>query len=220
MTPPYPDAETLSHLKSDPEAANTLVCDAARHGDAEKLRMLLHHGANANGHFDPHKAAERQRDMRQHMLQYRQSQPDYLASIPESIRASFIEGLRQTEQQIDEQQSSAPSSHEIPLFQAAQSGSVECVRLLLDAGAKALARDNSQRTAMYRAASVEVIQELVRAGLPLEDADAYGWSPLADAVGGGEDAMPRLRALIEAGANVNATHDRGYTVFMSAVAAM
>jgi ankyrin repeat protein len=92
--------------------------------------------------------------------------------------------------------------------------------LLLDAGAKALARDNSQRTAMYRAASVEVIQELVRAGLPLEDADAYGWSPLADAVGGGEDAMPRLRALIEAGANVNATHDRGYTVFMSAVAAM
>jgi ankyrin repeat protein len=110
-----------------------------------------------------------------------------------------------------------PSNYTIPLFCAAESGDVDCARLLLEAGADGQRRDSSKRTAMFYAGSVEMIRVLQAAGLSLEDADEFEWTPLTGAVGDGEESLPRVAALIEAGANVNATHDRGYTVFMSAV---
>jgi ankyrin repeat protein len=70
---------------------------------------------------------------------------------------------------------------------------------------------------MYRASSAEVVRVLIEAGLSLEDTDEHGWSPLLNALSGGEHAVGRVRMLIKAGANLNATHDRGYTVLMSAV---
>lgn len=142
--------------------------------------------------------------------------PEMFADLPEELRASMAESMEQSNKEMIERQSSAPSIYEIPLFRAAESGSAACVRLLLDAGADPHARDNSKRTAMYYAGSVEVVRALLQAGLSLEDVDEHGWSPLDNAVGDGESALPRVRALIEAGANVNATHDRGWTVFMSA----
>lgn len=193
------------------------MCDTAATGDAERLRVLLNHGLNATGHWDPVAARESRRRTMEHMAQYRASQPDIFASMPEEVRASIAESMKETEAKMFEQQCSAPSNYEIPLFRAAESGSAECVRLLLAAGADSKSRDSSKRTAMYYAGSFEVVQALLQAGLPLEDADEYGWSPLDNAVSDSEEALPRVRALIEAGANVNATHDRGYTVFMSAV---
>lgn len=206
-----------SPLPRDAERLNRLLCDTAATGDAERLRVLLKHGLNPNGHWDPVAARESHRRTMEHMAQYRASQPDIFASMPEEVRASIAESMKETESRMFEQQCSAPSNYEIPLFRAAESGSVECIRLLLEAGADAKTRDSSKRTAMYYAGSAEVVSALMHAGLPLEDADEFEWSPLVNAVGDGEEALPRVRALIEAGANVNATHDRGYTVFMSAV---
>jgi ankyrin repeat protein len=204
-------------LPKNPERSNRLLCDTAATGDAERLRVLLHHGLNAKGYWDPVAARESHRRSMEHMAQYRASQPDIFASMPEEVRASFAESMKEMERQMFEQQCSAPSNYEIPLFRAAESGSAECVRLLLAAGAEPNARDSSKRTAMYYAGSTEVVRALMHARLPLEDADEYGWSPLVNAFSDGEDALPRVKALIEAGANVNATHDRGYTAFMSAV---
>lgn len=206
-----------SPLPKDPECSNRLLCDTAATGDAERLRVLLKHGLNPKGHWDPVAARESHRRTMEHMAQYRASQPDIFAPMPEEVRASIAESMKETEAEMFEQQCSAPSNYEIPLFRAAESGSVECVRLLLEAGADAKARDSSKRTAMYYAGSAEVVRSLMQAGLPLEDADEYEWSPLVSALSDGEEALPRVRALLEAGANVNATHDRGYTVFMSAV---
>jgi ankyrin repeat protein len=206
-----------SPLPKNPERSNRLLCDTAATGDAERLRVLLDHGLNATGHWDPVAARESERRSMEHMAQYRASQPDIFASMPEEVRASIAESMKETETKMFEQQCSAPWSHEIPLFRAAESGSADCVLLLIEAGADPKARDNSKRTAMYYAGSVEVVHTLVKAGVPLEDADEYGWSPLDSAVSDGEEALPRVRAFIEAGANVNATHDRGYTVFMSSV---
>lgn len=204
-------------LPADPEDANRLLCDAAATGDPERVRVLLEHGLNARGHWDPVKARESHRTTMEHMAKYRKNQPDAFPDMPEELRASMAESMKKMNEEMFEQQSSAPSNYEIPLFRAAESGSDECVRLVLDAGADAKARDSSKRTAMYYAGSASVVKALMQAGLPLEDADEYGWSPLDNAVSEGESGMARIRALIEAGANVNATHDRGYTVFMSAV---
>ena len=95
---------------------------------------------------------------------------------------------------------------------------MDCVHLLLDAGADVEIRDNQSRTALYYAPSTEVIHFLVERGLSLEHRDSYCWSPLVSAVTDGE--LSRVRAFIEARANVNATHDRGYTVFMAATSSM
>lgn len=206
-----------SPLPKDPERSNRLLCDTAATGDAERLRVLLNHGLNAKGHWDPVAARESHRRTMEHMAQYGASPLDIFASMPEEVRASITESMKETESQMFEQLCSAPSNYEIPLFRAAESGCAECVRLILDAGADAKVRDSSKRTAMYYAGSAPVVKALIQAGLSLEDADEYGWSPLDNAVSDGESALPRIRALIEAGANVNATHDRGYTVFMSAV---
>lgn len=204
-------------LPTDPERANRLLCDTAATGDPERLRTLLEHGLNARGHWDPVAARESHRRTMEGMARHRAGQPDVFASMPEEVRASMAESMKETEARMFGQLCSAPSKHEIPLFRAAESGCAECVRLLLAAGADAKARDSSTRTAMYYAGSAGVVRALMRAGLPLEDADEFEWTPLVNAVGEGEEALPRVRALIEAGADVNGTHDRGYTVFMSAV---
>lgn len=204
-------------LPTDPEGANRLLCDTAATGDADRVRILLEHGLNACGHWDSAKSRESHTRSMEHMAQYRGSQHDIFESMPEEVRASIADSMKEMEKKMFEQQCSAPSSYEIPLFRAAESGSAECVRLLLAGGADLKSRDSSKRTAMYYAGSAEVVRVLMQAGLPLEDADEYGLSPLDNAVSDGELALPRVRALIEAGADVNSTHDRGYTVFMSAV---
>ncbi len=209
--------EAGSPLPKHPEHANDLLCRAAAAGDAERLRVLLERGLDAKGYWDRDAARESHRRTMEHMAKYRGDQPDIFASLSEELRQSMAETTKKLEEEMFEQQCSGPWSYEIPLFRAAESGSGECVRLLLEAGADPGARDNSKRTAMYDAASIEVVRELVRAGVALDDADQFGWSPLDNAVQDGESALPRIRALVEAGADVNATHDRGYSVFMSAV---
>lgn len=221
---PGGDAPRLRHLldagsplPADPRTSNRLLCDTAAAGDAERLSVLLACGLNARGHFDQNEARTSHQAVMAHMAAFQASQPDMFASLPDEVRAAIAESRRTLDERMFAEQCSGPWSYEIPLFRAAESGSIECVQLLLNAGADPKARDNSKCTAMYYAASAPVVRALMQAGLPLEDADTHGWSPLDSAVSDGEDALPRIRALIEAGADVNAAHDRGYTVFMSAL---
>jgi ankyrin repeat protein len=109
----------------------------------------------------------------------------------------------------------APSSFRIPLHNAVEVNEIEMVHLLLAAGADLQARDHGGRTALFNARSSEVARVLVDAGLDVEAQDCLGWSPLVAAIMDG--SLDGVKALLSVGANVNATHDRGFTVFMSAV---
>lgn len=218
------DAERLrfvlkagSPLPNDPERANRLLCKIAASGDVERVRMLLEHGLNPRGHWDAEKARESAAAMKRQMAAHRANSVEEFPVQAEVAQAAFAKALQEIEERTCERLGSAPSDDELPLFCAAKSGNAECVRLLLAAGADVTVRDLTKHTAMYAAGSAEVVEALVTAGLSLEDADEYGWSPLTCAVHDGEWALSRVRALINAGANVNASGDHGYTLFMSAV---
>ncbi len=105
-----------------------------------------------------------------------------------------------------------------PLHLAAEAGSAPMLRLLLAAGANPRMVDNQQRSAVFCASSEEAVGVLLAAGLSLDERDCYGWSPLDSAVVDGD--VRRARLLLAAGADVGATHDRGYTVFMTAASSM
>lgn len=223
---PGGDAERLeavldagSPLPRDPEDANRYLCDSAALGDARRLEVLLRHGLDARGYWDAGRARERHLRGVEQMRMCAAKMPDLFASVPGSIWANLEESRKQMEQDSLKQACSGPSGWEIPLFRAAESGNIECVKALVEAGADVRVRDNSARTAMYEANSREMVALLHEAGVPLEDADKYGWSPLVAAVIYGREAIRRIRALIDVGADVNATREGGYSVFMSAVGA-
>ncbi|MFO0833635.1 MAG: ankyrin repeat domain-containing protein [Phycisphaerales bacterium] len=206
-----------SPLPTNASSANRVLCKAAENGDAARLRVLLKHGLDARGYFDPEEARKGHLAMVQMMESQRAAHPGLFPKLSGEIQTSMDETMRQLEAERLSECMSAPSSFQIPLFCAAESGSEECVRMLLDAGADPMQRDDCKQTAMYYAASLGVIRVLMNAGLPIEDQDKYGCGPLCNAMSDGEDGIERIRAYIDAGANVNAVHDRGYTVFMSAI---
>jgi ankyrin repeat protein len=109
----------------------------------------------------------------------------------------------------------SPFSFRIPLHNAVEANEIKMVHLLIVAGADIRALDNGRRTALFNVQSSEVAQVLVDAGLDVETQDCLGWSPLVAAIMDG--SLEGVRALLSVGANVNGTHDRGFTVFMSAV---
>jgi ankyrin repeat protein len=104
---------------------------------------------------------------------------------------------------------------QIPVFLAAVAGGTELIEMLLDAGADARVTEKGGRNALFYAGSADVALLLAGTGLDLEARDEYGWTPLGSAVTDG--AVKQAAGLLAAGANVHDTHDRGYTVFMSAV---
>jgi uncharacterized protein len=109
----------------------------------------------------------------------------------------------------------APFSFRIPLHNAVEVDETEMIRLLIAAGADVHAVDHGSRTALFSARSPEVARLLIDVGLDVEAQDCLGWSPLVAAINDG--SLEGVKALVSVGANVNATHDRGFTVFMSAV---
>jgi hypothetical protein len=193
-----------------PSELNQALCDAAGAGDLERVHALLAAGADPSGHWD---ADEAKREHEAMMKDVDMSSALADLELPAELVEEMQAGIEQ-----DQAVPSAPYGHEIPLFCAGTSGAVDVVHVLLDAGADVHRRDNASRTALYEAATVDVARLLVERGLSLEDADQLGWTPLVNAVSDGEPH--RIEALLEAGADVNGTHDRGYTVFMSAASSM
>lgn len=210
-----------SPLKLTGRDGGRFFCAVSKQGDPERLKVLLAHGASPNALWDPEEAKRDAAAMRRYLTSNSQGcngdATDATEAPDSESERSFHDFLEQQAKEDEERNASAPWSHEIPLHCAAESGSAECVRLLLEAGADLHARDNSRQTAMYAAASKEVVLLLKERGLPVEDSDYMDWSPMLHALCAGDDAVTRVRALLAAGADVNATHDRGYTLFMSAV---
>lgn len=103
-------------------------------------------------------------------------------------------------------------SERLPLCIAADEGDDECVRLLLDAGAKVELRGVMGRTALHYAAyraSARKVQDLIHAGAEVNVEDERGYTPLHLAALVGDEDCTRL--LLEAGANANAGTLDGFT---------
>lgn len=188
-----------------------LVLAAATIGDAARLQALLDRGASPDPRWTPQRGRRRAAAFRAREARWRRAHRS-----PEDDEAR-LERMEQADREYEAIDLSAPRSDDIPIFQAVESGHPDCARVLLDAGANLFVRDNEKRTAMYYTATAESALLLKERGLPVEDLDELGWSPLVNAI---SESEARVRALLAAGADVNGTHDRGFTVFMSAVGSM
>lgn len=101
---------------------------------------------------------------------------------------------------------------------AAVNNDIAMVRLLIEAGADAsLVTSPYDGTALIAAAHLghaEVVRALIRAGAPLDHVNNLRWTALIEAIvlgDGGPDHIATLRALVEAGANVNLPDGSGQT---------
>jgi len=200
-------------LPQIPEKLNRIFCSAAEFADIQSLTILHKFGADPNGYWDREKALEDSRKLAQYM-----NSGSYFQGleISDELKESF-EQIRLTE---FDDFASAPSSFEIPLFCAAESGNAACVSYLLNIGANPFAKNNSSETAIFSATSSEVFNLLISSGLSLDERNQFGWPPLSSALSDGTEGIDKVKALITCGADVNATFDQGYTVFMSAAADM
>lgn len=104
------------------------------------------------------------------------------------------------------------NAERMPLCIAANEGDDECVRLLLDAGAKVELSGVMGRTALHYAAyraSARKVQHLIQTGADVNAEDERGYTPLHLAVLVGDEACTRL--LLEAGSNADAGTLDGFT---------
>jgi len=106
------------------------------------------------------------------------------------------------------------------LFEAVNAGDAATVQQLLAAGADVNARDEQGWSPLARAVYsqelkhgfVDVVQVLIEAGANLEATIGYGVRPLMLAAGYGETAV--VEALLNAGAEILAKNEGGYTALM------
>ncbi len=104
-----------------------------------------------------------------------------------------------------------------PIFIAVETGDVEIVQILLDAGAKVTARTRDKQTPLMRLdedASAELVDLLIKHGVSLDAADEDGDTALIRAAEFAPAAV--IKALIRAGADVNAVNKAGQTALMNA----
>jgi ankyrin repeat protein len=101
-----------------------------------------------------------------------------------------------------------------PLLFAAISGSPEAIRMLLKSGADVKAKEVDGRTALIETLTTEndlppeTIEELIQAGSEVNVRIYGGLTPLMIAAAGNSRI---LQAIIQAGADLNATDDQGAT---------
>lgn len=108
------------------------------------------------------------------------------------------------------------------LMHAAHHGDLAMVRLLLEAGADVNAADPAGWTALMKSCYnselkhgfADVAQALIGAGANIEAPIGYGVRPLMLAAGYGETAV--VEVLLQAGADVLAKNEGGYTALMMA----
>ena len=116
----------------------------------------------------------------------------------------------------------------IPIFRAAQSGSVECVRLILEQGTSPNTRDDTNRTALAYAGNAGVAEILINAGADINTIDSYGKDAfqviLEDRLRGSE-RFEIEKVLLNAGVNIDYVDKSGdsrlyYAAFSSSVDAV
>lgn len=179
----------------DPSETNfvgrSLLTEAARAGDPDRVRLLLERGACA---CPENPAASARSD----------GAPPQFA-VPRTAECRTLWRFAS------------------PIHCAAESGSAECVRVLLAAGADANERDEGGRTPLHGAGSVEVVEALISAGADLTAADQFGADPLETILEGGccgggcgPHRFDVARALLRAGAEIERLDSFGKTRLASA----
>lgn len=106
-----------------------------------------------------------------------------------------------------------------PLMEAANTGSAECIRILIASGANVNDTNaKNGRSALMEAAlwnhDSSCVNELLRAGADVNKNDSDGKSALMDAAWGRINSVVKL---LEAGANVNTTDKYGKTALTNAI---
>lgn len=162
------------------------LLEAAYRGDAERVRELIGAGEPVDPDFDSAAARERagrvfgpggtcEEQVAAMLAGLADDHPlkKAMAIEPSAMAESRVAFTRQFNEGMVERMASGAASWEIPLFVAAQSGSGECVRLLIAAGARVSRLDSSGHTALFHAGSPAVVRELMAAGVDPMVADEY-----------------------------------------------
>ncbi len=178
-----------------------MLLDAINTGNFNAVQSLLANGASPNPLWDHKSALQEHCDLLRDLSMW-----DDSVSEEENLASA-------TAQMVPPPQ--RPYFLQIPLFCAALQGNLPMVQALLNAGADVHQIDAQQNTALFFATSLGVAQELMQRGLDLEAHNEYEWPPLVNAIMEGD--LLRVTLFVEAGANPNATHDRGCTPLMCAV---
>jgi ankyrin repeat protein len=166
--PFYPEAQVTDQLErlrylldaglSPNEMADngrSLLIEACRAGDPCRAALLIERGAAVIPNFDSDQARREEERKRETFRR---------AGVPEDQLDETLDMIgRQTR----------PDSFQIPVFAAAESGSAECVRLLLAAGADPNTRAQCELTPLMLAGSPEVVQVLVEAGADIHATDYH-----------------------------------------------
>lgn len=192
----------LLDLGLDPKERNfigrSLLTEACEAGDPARVAILLERGAPAG------------------------------VGDKQSLRPTIMQQLSEVTQDSDlTDPGSVPAgeadSYEIPLFCAARSGSVDCVRLLLEASADPATRDSSGATALMVAGSAEVTKSLLAAGVDRDATDVYGKDAFATVLEDaccsgacGPDRFKVAQTLIEAGVDIERDNRYGKSRLASA----
>lgn len=196
------DAEASKNDQSD---KNLALVNAAEAGSLEAVRMLIAYGANPNAdlsklnvisgngremHFPDRRsiliyaASSGNPDVVREILQYH---PKLEARDREGKTALFAAGdYRRTD---------------------ADGARVECVRLLLDAGANVNARDDDGNTPLHETFLTDVEEELLKHGAHINAQNKDGDTPIVTTVD--NDAIPLF---LKYGADLNLRNKKGQTM--------
>jgi len=109
------------------------------------------------------------------------------------------------------------AAHVTPLMIAANTSSLDAVKLLVQAGVDLGAKDKKGRTALTYAKEAKFKRVIAYLETAYEKRDAAGALTLREAAATG--TLYRVKALLEAGANVEQSDEHGQTPLMFAVAA-
>ena len=196
----------------DPHECNSVgrslmieACDAA---DPLAVELLLSRGVSALPEF----GAKQARDASMQTF--------------EDVKARLREmhGQAPSQQLLDQLSSSimgtgdteSLNEYQIPIFKSAASGSADCVRLLLDAGAPVDSRTSHRHTPLMRAGSAEVARLLIEGGADVH-AESDQYDVLTELLNG--NCMGACRAspaeiadvVVAAGADIEQRDKYGYT---------
>ncbi len=205
-----------SPLPADPEQASALTCAVATRGDAERLAILLNHGAPANGFWDVDKAVQSAFQSVQETLERsfrRTPHPDDKPPTRESHGLHVTGAQKMIADMEFKGEVTGPWNRHIPLFCATKTRSAECVQLLLDAGADRFARDKCGATALFYATTLPIVRLFMQAGLSLQDRDIFDHTPLFAAVSDGGIGLAGVQAFLAAGADLNERDKYGGSLF-------